>query len=459
MVAQYVGATGPLANKQIDSAMGGVLFIDEAYALVKDQSDSYGLESMEVLLKRMEDDRGKFIVIAAGYTKEMEVFLSSNSGLKSRFTDYINFDDYKPDEMFVIFQNMCKKDKLEFGEGFEQAIRNKLSSIYASRGKDFGNARTVRKLFEDIEGNVSTRVLAMQSGEEDMKREIRIWRPEDIAPSEKVVTIDDALKELNELEGLQAVKDAVIKIANTLKAQKLTGETELLSKHFVFNGNPGTGKTTVARIMGNVFKSIGLLPTNKVIETDRSKLIGQHLGETPPLVNQQCDLAMGGILFVDEAYALKEGPQDQYGQEAVNTLLKRMEDDRGKFVVIAAGYTNEMNKFLATNTGFKSRFSDYLSFEDYDAAQMYNIFMSMCKKRKLEFAPGLNEALKERLDKMYASRASDFGNARTVRQLFDKTRENMSNRVIAMQEQGMPEEELKKAILIMQIEDLDMTVR
>ena len=243
-----------------------------------------------------------------------------------------------------------------------------------------------------------------------------------------------------------------------MQAKKLTGDTELLSKHFVFYGNPGTGKTTVARIMGEVFKSIGLLPTNKIIETDRSKMIGQYTGHTAPLVNKQCDLAMGGILFVDEAYSLKQGPGDQFGQEAVDALLKRMEDDRGKFVVIAAGYTTEMKEFLASNSGFKSRFSDYLTFEDYTPAEMYNIFMSMCKKKKFGVGPGFEDALRYRLNDIYESRSSSFANARTVRQLFDKTKENLDSRVFSMKDRGMPDEDVSKALSVMLIEDIDQTV-
>ncbi|MCL2763831.1 MAG: AAA family ATPase [Treponema sp.] len=461
MIESYVGGTAPLVNKQCDLAMGGILFVDEAYSLKQGQGDSFGQEAVDTLLKRMEDDRGKFIVIAAGYSKEMEEFLSSNSGFKSRFSDYINFDDYNPDEMFEIFAAMGKKKNYEFASGFEQALRNKLKTIYASRTSTFANARTVRQLFDKVRENVSSRIVNLSTqgvADDEIRKQGSILYPEDIDPSEKVITIEEALKDLNQLEGLKSVKDTVVKIANTLQAQKLTGDTELLSKHFVFYGNPGTGKTTVARIMGGVFQAVGLLPTNKVIETDRSKMIAPYVGQTAPLVNKQCDLAMGGILFVDEAYSLKQGPQDQFGQEAVDALLKRMEDDRGKYVVIAAGYTREMDEFLASNSGFKSRFSDYLTFDDYNPDEMYNIFINMCKKRNYEFAPGFDDALKNRLRDIYASRTASFANARTVRQLFDKTKENMSNRVIAMQSQGLPEEDLKKAILIMQPEDLDMTV-
>jgi SpoVK/Ycf46/Vps4 family AAA+-type ATPase len=321
----------------------------------------------------------------------------------------------------------------------------------------------VRQLYDKTYENISSRVMAMKdtgATEDDMKREICIMYPQDIPDSkaEKEISLEDALKDLNDLIGLKSVKDAVIKIANTLKAQKISGQTEKLSKHFVFMGNPGTGKTTVARIMGNVFKALGMLPTNKLIETDRSKMVAAYVGQTAKLVHSQCDNAMGGILFIDEAYSLKQGPQDSFGQEAVDALLKRMEDDRGKYVCITAGYTKEMDEFLATNSGFKSRFSDYITFDDYNPAEMRDIFISMCKKKKMEFADGFDDALQKRLADLYNGRNAQFANARTVRQLYDKTYENVSSRVINMQNAGATDDDVKREIFIMRVEDLDMTI-
>jgi SpoVK/Ycf46/Vps4 family AAA+-type ATPase len=461
LVAGYIGQTAPLTNKMCDSAMGGILFIDEAYTLKQGGSGGgdFGQESIDTLLKRMEDDRGKFMVIAAGYKSPMERFLTSNEGLKSRFTKYFNLEDYNPQELTAIFEVLANKQHYIVPPETRERIVAFFKDRCGRKTKDFANGREARNLMDEARKNqadrLSTADIANMSKEDTLT-----LLPEDIpaTTSEKMVSIDEALKDLNELVGLKSVKDAVVKIANTLRAQKLTGETETLSKHFVFYGNPGTGKTTVARIMGDVFKAVGLLPTNNLIETDRSKMVASYTGQTAPLVTSQCDNAMGGILFVDEAYSLKQGPGDQFGQEAVDALLKRMEDDRGKFIVIAAGYTKEMEEFLASNSGFKSRFSDYLNFDDYSPQEMYEIFSNMCKKKKIEFAPGFDEALRNRLHAIYAGRTASFANARTVRQMFDKTRENVSNRVIAMQNQGVSEEELKREILIMLPEDLDMTV-
>jgi SpoVK/Ycf46/Vps4 family AAA+-type ATPase len=455
LVAGYIGQTAPLTNKACDSAMGGILFIDEAYSLAKGGDNDFGPECIDTLLKRMEDDRGKFMVIAAGYKGPMEQFLTSNEGLKSRFTKYFNLEDYTPEELAAIFEALASKQHYIVPPETKEKVIAFFKDRCGRKTKDFANGREARNLMDEARKNQVERLSSADIANIS-KEDSLTFLPQDIpvTTAEKMVSIDEALKELNELTGLKSVKDAVRKIANTLNAQKLTGESETLTKHFVFYGNPGTGKTTVARILSDVFKAVGLLPTNNLIEVDRGKLVAGYVGQTAKLVKEQCDNAMGGILFIDEAYALKQGQQDSFGQEAIDTLLKRMEDDRGKFVVIAAGYTKEMNEFLESNSGFKSRFSDYINFEDYNTGEMFEIFNGMCKKKKIEFAPGFDDALRKRLENIYSGRTASFANARTVRQLFDKTRENVSGRVMALQD----EEQRKREIFIMRPEDLDMTV-
>jgi SpoVK/Ycf46/Vps4 family AAA+-type ATPase len=459
LVAGFVGQTAPLTNNACDSATGGILFIDEVYTLKQNDSDSFGQECIDTLLKRMEDDRGKFMVVVAGYKKPMENFLTANEGLKSRFTNYFNLEDYNPDELAAIFASLSGKQQYIVLPD----TRNKIVAFFkdrcARKTRDFANGREARNLMDEARKNQAERLSSSDIASMS-KEETLTFMPEDIpaTTSEKMVSIEEALKDLNELIGLKSVKDAVAKIANTLQAQKLTGQTGNLNKHFVFMGNPGTGKTTVARIMGHVFKAVGMLPTNNLIEADRGKLVASYVGQTAKLVQQQCDDAMSGILFIDEAYALKQGPQDSFGQEAVDTLLKRMEDDRGKFVVIAAGYTKEMNDFLASNSGFKSRFSDYINFDDYSTSEMREIFIGMCKKSKIEFAEGFDEALQKRLEEIYAGRDAQFANARTVRNLYDKIYENVSTRVMAMKGAGATDDDMKREIYIMRPEDMDMTV-
>jgi SpoVK/Ycf46/Vps4 family AAA+-type ATPase len=246
------------------------------------------------------------------------------------------------------------------------------------------------------------------------------------------VLLERAMAQLNALVGLDTVKDAVAKLRASLEMQALSGQQEPLNRHFIFTGNPGTGKTTVARILADIFHGLGMLPTNRLVEVDRSKLVGQYLGHTAPLVQKACDQAMGGVLFVDEAYSLVQNAQDNFGMEAINTLLKRMEDDRGKFVVIAAGYTKEMQDFLNANSGLPSRFSDNIEFEDYDALALQRIFMAMVAGKSLQLEDGFELRLADRIVDILVRRDRSFANARTVRQLFDKVREAQAQRVSSM---------------------------
>jgi SpoVK/Ycf46/Vps4 family AAA+-type ATPase len=336
--------------------------------------------------------------------------------------------------------------------------------MYARKTKKFANARAVRNLFDATKENLSSRIIAMKksgASEDDMKREAAFLHPQDIpghTESEKELSLDDVLKELNEMIGLKSVKDSVTKIADTLKVQKISGKTKIIEKHFVFTGSPGTGKTTVARIMANVFKALGILPTNKMVEVNKSKLIGQVLGETPKLVNKQVDSALGGVLFIDEAYNLVSRKDDMYGNEAVAELLTRLENDRGKFICIVAGYTKEIKTFLESNSGFGSRFTDYINFEDYSPAEMREIFISMCKKDENEFGDGFDDALQKRLTDLYEKKSTQFANARTVRNIYNATIANLSSRIVKMQKAGTSEDEVKREVSIMRPEDLDMTV-
>jgi SpoVK/Ycf46/Vps4 family AAA+-type ATPase len=459
LVAPFAGQTPPMVQALCDQAMGGVLFIDEAYTLHRNDSDPQGQEAIDTLLARMENDRGKFVVIVAGYAAEMQTFLDSNPGLRSRFTTTLNFEDYQPADMAKIFAGMAKTQELQFADDFPAALQAYLERLYARRGKSFGNAREVRQLLDRVWGRCATRVASMPKADTGRVNEIRTLRAVDLDESgggAPPPSLDAAMQKLDVLIGLDGVKRTVKRLKITLEAQQLMGDREILARHFVFTGNPGTGKTTVARILADIFADIGLLPTNKLIEADRSKMIGSYQGHTAQKVQDICDRAMGGILFVDEAYALKQGAQDNFGQEAVDTLLKRMEDDRGKFTVIAAGYSREMEEFLNSNSGLRSRFSDVIEFEDYSADDMVKIFSAMAKSKGVHYDDDVAAALRQRMETLQAHRSANFANARTVRQIFEKTQENCAARVADLKDApAIRVAELRQ----FRIQDLDQSVR
>ena len=244
----------------------------------------------------------------------------------------------------------------------------------------------------------------------------------------------DPYKELDELIGLDAVKDEVRSLANFVKVQKQRQEKGLknpkLSYHLVFTGSPGTGKTTVARIVARIYKDLGILKKGHLVETDRSGLIGQYVGQTAPRVNAMCDSALNGVLFIDEAYAITQSESsNDYGAEAIATLLKRMEDDRDRLVVIVAGYTNEMKHFIETNPGLQSRFNRYIHFPDYTPDELFRIFHMYMKKNEYTITADADALLRERLEYAVEHKDRNFGNARYVRNVFEKTIQAQANRL------------------------------
>jgi SpoVK/Ycf46/Vps4 family AAA+-type ATPase len=451
MVGQYVGTTAPLVNEACDKALGGILFIDEAYTLSggkEGNADSFGQEAIDTLLKRMEDDRGKFVVIAAGYKDEMDRFIQSNPGLKSRFTHFLHLEDYSPEELYAIFESMAKQNGYELAAGAKEIAREAIEDIHRSRGRDFANGRTMRNLFDDAIRRMGSRLAALPAGERT-EEALALIEAQDIPyEKKKILTVEEILAELDAMTGLANVKQEVRKLANAIRLQQERREQGLGDQgqaiHIVFTGNPGTGKTTVARKLGALFKAMELLPRPDVIEKDKSGMVGQYVGQTPKLVNQVCDDAMGAILFVDEAYTLagESGAIDSFGKEAIETLMKRMEDDRGKFVVIAAGYKKEMERFLNANPGMKSRFTHYIHLEDYNPGELFAIFDSMLAKQQYVLAEDGRAAVKEAIEDIYQNRGNDFANGRTMRNLCDEVVRRLGDRVASL-----PREERTKDVL------------
>jgi SpoVK/Ycf46/Vps4 family AAA+-type ATPase len=441
LVGEYLGATAIKTNELIDSALGGVLFIDEAYSLSNDgdgHGDRFGNEAVQALLKRAEDERDHLIVILAGYQRQMEDFLASNPGLNSRFAMRIRFGGFSPAELMALAQSaLAQRGESLDGEGV-RALTRMMEDVGRRRVADeLGNGRFVRNLLEKAGQARDVRVMA--SGPEPPASELMTLRAGDLERAfaeltsrfrgyAEAPTVEDALAELDELIGLEPVKRQVHEIAAQLRVARLRDRQGLASqppaRHFVFTGPPGTGKTTVARILGRIFAALGLLVRPEVVEAHRADLVGEHLGSTAIKTGKLIDSALGGVLFIDEAYSLYNpgySGGDAYGAEAVATLLKRAEDDRDRLVIVLAGYPEDMDRFLRSNPGLASRFSVRISFPSYTPAELAQIMTVIAEQAGDFFDPDALPVLEGIFrDACEQERIDELGNGRFARSLFER---------------------------------------
>jgi SpoVK/Ycf46/Vps4 family AAA+-type ATPase len=441
LVGEYLGATAIKTNELIDSALGRVLFIDEAYSLVNEgdgQSDRFGAEAVQTLLKRAEDDRENLIIILAGYEKQTEAFLATNPGMASRFATRIRFPTYSTEELLALAETQLRARQEGLTPDARPALWRMLDEVGRRRTTDeLGNGRFVRTLLEKAGQARDVRVMGgggdpqaedlITVGAADLERAFSELTSR-LRGYEDTPTLESAIAELDELVGLEPVKQQVRAIAAQLRVAKLRDRQGLTSqppaRHFVFTGPPGTGKTTVARILGRIFAALGLLVRPEVVEAHRGDLVGEHLGSTAIKTNRLVDSALGGVLFIDEAYSLhNEGYSggDAYGAEAVQTLLKRAEDDRDRLVIVLAGYPGDMDRFLRSNPGLASRFSTRVAFPSYTARDLSRIAVICAEQAGDAFEP---EAIRV-LDQIFAQaeRAGaidELGNGRFARSLFER---------------------------------------
>lgn len=419
LIAEYLGQTASKTLGVLQSALGGVLFIDEAYALKQDKQDTYGQECIDTILKFIEDHRDEFVVILAGYKDQMGELVDSNPGFKSRFAQYLFFEDYTDEQLGTILTRMAQAEGLLVSDTDVALVVEELSRERV--GKNFSNARAVRNLFEGAIRRQALRLAALkQAGTVLTKEQLMRLERSDFFDSETEQKGIEPLRELDALIGLAPVKKAVMEYGDLIKISKLRGQDprEVLQPYFVMLGNPGTGKTTVARLMGRIFKELGYLPSDQLIETDRQSLVGGYVGQTAIKTEAVLDRALGGTLFIDEAYSLVgQAVGEDFGKEVIETLLKFMEDNRGRLVVVAAGYDNEMRLFLNSNPGLRSRFTNVISFPNYTSTECAQIFTRMVASQKLVLAQGVSGAISTAFEKLLG--APNWSNARDVRTLLE----------------------------------------
>ncbi len=450
LVAGYVGQTAIRTAEKIAEAMGGVLFVDEAYELSSGGGNDFGMEAITTLLKAMSDHMGEFSVIVAGYPKPMEQFLDANEGLRRRFseTNTLTIPDYSPEILQHIFEQHVAQQGRFLAEDFQARLKDFFINWHRMRNEEtFGNAGEV---IDDLYPAIDERRILRVRNERDAR--IRQTIILDDVPDDKKEHLRPAqpdnpeavLEKLDHLIGLGSVKKQVRNLVNAIKIKQLRGDDgEIAAGHYLFVGNPGTGKTTVARIMGEIFQSLGILKKGHLIETGRADLVAGFVGQTALKTREVLDKSLDGVLFIDEAYQLLQSDRDEFGKEAVETLLAYMENYRDRLCIIAAGYPAPMEQFVNSNPGLPSRFSGTIEFENYTADDMLQIFRLMVAKDKMTLGEGAEDALLETFHTWERLNNPTFGNGREVRNLIAAVSTQMNNRLIEM---GITERELLSRI-------------
>lgn len=447
LVGAYVGQTEENVRAIVEKALGGILFIDEAYSLKREgqTGNDYGQTAVDTLVSLMtgKEFGGKFAVVLAGYPDEMRQFLDANPGLRSRFpqSNHIHLEDYSDEELLLIAEHFAKENDYILSDDAKIQLRKRLEK---ERVDDtFGNARTVQNIVLDAIFKKGSQTEGSQN-----ILDYTLLEKDDFALSEEE-NKTSSNEELEKLIGLDEVKDEVKRLISFVKVQQVRRERNLpvlpLQLHSVFMGNPGTGKTTVAKIYADALKECGILKRGHLIVTSRADFVAGYVGQTAMKTKKKIREALGGVLFIDEAYSLLSQTGGDFGKEVIDTMVDEMTKHNENLVIILAGYPNEMKQLLESNPGLKSRFKKFFHFHDYSTTQLIEIMEHYGSQYQYKLNDAAKEYLQEELSKLQI-----HGNGRFATNLMDEAIQAQAMRL-------MEEENLSDMIeLATEINEIDI---
>ncbi len=408
LVGAYVGQTEEQTMKLIEQANGGVLFIDEAYSLKRSgvSANDYGQTAIDTLVAAMTGPMaGSFAVVLAGYPVEMRAFLRANPGLRSRFPEHnmIHIEDYSIDELLEIGEMIAVENDFLLTTEATYELQKRLEK--AKVDDSFGNARTTKSFILEAIFQKGAKVSIPFAEADDFV----LLHAEDFQTDEKRTEEKRALDELNDMVGLDHVKEEIHSLASFVRIQQRRREEGLqtlpLELHSVFTGEPGTGKTTVAKLFSKALNELDLLKRGHVVVVSRADLVAGYIGQTAEKTKEKVKDALGGVLFIDEAYSLLSGGQGDYGKEVIQTLVQEMTENEENLVVIMAGYEREMNELLDSNPGLRSRFKKTVHFHPYTADELMEIVEKNAKETGYFLTKEAKKKMRILLDEAHTGQA------------------------------------------------------
>ncbi len=447
LVGEYIGETAQKTDKVINQALGGILFIDEAYSLKKDSSQDFGQEAIDIILKRMEDHKNKFFVIAAGYPLLMQNFLGSNPGLKSRFTHFFTFEDYSSEELTQIYKIFASKEKYIISKETEKFLLESLEKNSSKSDESFGNARFVRNLFNQSKVELSKRYQMLEESAKDFST-LNSLSKDDIRTSFSIIEnrsdsnvqvkkVDKYLNEINNLVGLEDVKITFNKIIASLKVERLKKDRSISSVHknlnSIFIAEQGSGTSTVARLYAKSLKELGRIDSGQLIEIDSSTFYGLSKIDSYLTIDEIFKNISGNVILVNDVSAALQCSND-FSDSLLQYFLKKLYLMNDSVIAILSGTAPEIESMINSFPVLENQFPNIFNFEIYSTRQLLEIALTICQKNNYQFDEGAWQQMLEIIIELKKETRRNFYNSRTIKELINKAISYQEDRILAIKD-------------------------